>query len=68
MEQRVGAAEDTVEEHSSTHCTIQNKIKALEYKVDNAENCNRRNKLCIVGMVEGVEGPNPTVFYGGSSV
>lgn len=44
-EHRVSATEDKVSEHSFTLCTIQSKIKALEYKVDDAENRNRRNNL-----------------------
>lgn len=30
--------------------------------MDEAENRNRRNNLRIVGLPEGVEGKNPTVF------
>lgn len=52
----------TVTEHSSALYAIRTKIKALEYKVDNAENSNRRNNLRIVGLTEGVEGLNPTMF------
>lgn len=61
-EQRVRQTEDMVTEHPSALCTLQSKLKALEHKVDDAENHNRRNNLCIVGLVEGVEGTHPTVF------
>lgn len=61
-EQRVRLTEDTVTEHTASICTLQMKVRALEYKVDNAENRNRRNNLHIVGMPEGAEGKNPTVF------
>lgn len=41
---------------------IQHKVKALEYKVDNAKNRNQINSLRIIGLAEGVEGQNLTVF------
>lgn len=43
VEHQVGQMEDTVVGHTASLCTLQTKIKALEYKVDNAE--NRRNNL-----------------------
>lgn len=60
-EQLVGLTEDTVTKHSSALRALQAKLKALEYKADDAENRNRRNNLCIVGLA-GVEGTNPTQF------
>lgn len=61
-EQRVGLTEDTVMEHTVSICILQTKVRALEYKVDDAENRNRRNNLRLVGMPEGAEGKNLTVF------
>lgn len=58
-EQRVGQVEDTISEHTTALRTLQTKIRALEYKVKDAENRNRRNNLQIVGLSEG---SNPTVF------
>lgn len=49
-QQRVSLAADTVAEHSSALCSLQTKLKALEYKVDDAENHSRRNNLLIVGL------------------
>lgn len=61
-EQRTGLMEDTVTEHSSAIRNLQTKMKALEYKADDAENRNRRYNLRIVGLAEGAEGTNPAVF------
>lgn len=38
------------------------KVKALEYREEDAENRNRRNNLCIIGLAEGMEGNHPTTF------
>lgn len=66
-EQRLVHAEDTVTDHTTTTTTTllrsqQTKICDLEYKVEDAENRNRRNNLCIVGLAVGVEGPHPPEF------
>lgn len=55
VEQRVGQTEDTVLEHSASLRTLQARVH-MEYKVDDAENRNRRNNLWIVGLPEGVVG------------
>lgn len=38
------------------------KVQALEYKAEYAENSNRSNNLCILGIAEGAEDANPMVF------
>lgn len=58
VEQRV----EQEEEHTASIHTLQTKVWALEYKVDDAENKNKRNNLRIVGMPEGAKGRNPSVF------
>lgn len=55
-------SEKMVTEHTTALRSLQTKIRALEYKADDAEDCNGRNNLCIVSLAEGVEGSNPTVF------
>lgn len=54
--------EDTLTEHTTANCSFQTKLRALEYKVEDAEIRNRRNNLRNVGLAEGAEGANPTVF------
>lgn len=62
VEQRVGQAVDTITEQNTSIRTLQSKVRALEYKMDDAENRNRRNNLRIMGLPEGMEGRNPTRF------
>lgn len=50
-----GHTEDTVVDHMASIHTLQTRVRALEYKVDDAENRNRRNNIRIVDMPEGVE-------------
>lgn len=38
------------------------KLKALEYRAEDAESRNRRNNLRIVGLSEGAKGNNPTCY------
>lgn len=64
-EQRLGQVEDTVESHGADLRALKTKIRALEYKSEDAENRNRRNNLRIVGLVEGAEGKCPTEFIEG---
>lgn len=54
--------EDMVAEHDGALHTLQSKLKTLEYRADDAENRCRRNNIRIIGLVEGAEGKNPTVF------
>lgn len=61
-EQRISHMEDTVESHNTDLRMLHTKIRALEYKAEDAGNRNRRNNLRIVGMTEGVEGNHPTEF------
>lgn len=61
-EQLISQMEDTVVEHALFISTLQSKVQALEYKVDGAENRNRRKNLRTVGLPEGVEDKNPTIF------
>lgn len=48
-----------MESHNTDLRTLHTKIRALKYKTEDAENCNRRNNLHIVGLAEGVEVPHP---------
>lgn len=61
-EQRISNTEDTVTEHGVALHIFQTKVKALEYRAEDAKNRNRRNNLRIVGLAEGSEGANPTCF------
>lgn len=62
VEQRVRQMEDTVSEHAASLQMLRSKVRALEYKMDDAENRNRRNNLRLVRLPEGVEGKSPTAF------
>lgn len=62
VEQRLSHTEDIVGEHTTELRTLHTKIRALEYKAEDAKNRNRRNNLHIIGLAEGVEGPHPTDF------
>lgn len=61
-EQRVGHVEDITGEHTTSIRTLQTKIKALEYRAEDAENRSRRNNLYIVELAEGAEGANLSTF------
>lgn len=41
---------------------LQTKVRALEYRTEDTENYSRRNNLRILGLAEGMEGNNLTVF------
>lgn len=58
----MGLVEDTVESQSPDLRTLQTKIRALEYKAEDAENGNMRNNLHIVGLAEWVDGLQLTEF------
>lgn len=49
-EQRISHVEDTVKGHNTDLHMLHTKIRALEYKAEDAENRNRRNNLRIVDM------------------
>lgn len=49
-EQRVSQTKDNVMEHSPALRMFQTKVKALKYRSEDAENRNRRNNLCIIGL------------------
>lgn len=55
-EQRLSTSEDTIAEHGASLRTLQTKVKALEYRAEDAENRKRRNNLRIVGLPEGQRG------------
>lgn len=59
-ERRVGAAEDSVRDHSATHHSVQVRLKHLESRAEDAE--NRRNNLWIIGLLEGVEGTDTPAY------
>ncbi|PIO34345.1 hypothetical protein AB205_0040660, partial [Aquarana catesbeiana] len=44
-EQRLSTTEDTIAEHGASLHTLQTKVKALEYKAEDAENRNRQGLL-----------------------
>lgn len=62
VEQYLGHTEDMVAEHTTALCFLQTKVRALENKAEDAENCNHRNNLCIMGLAESAEGPKPMIF------
>lgn len=51
-----------MEEYTTAIRTLQMKVKALEYRVEDAENRSRRNNLRIESLAEGAEGVHPTTF------
>lgn len=61
-EHRVSTTEDEVLEHSVALRTLQTKVKALEYRAEDAKNRNRRNNPRIVGLAEGADENHPTTF------
>lgn len=46
----IGNSEDVIGDHSTRLHTLQTKVKALESRAEDAENCNRRNNFCILGV------------------
>lgn len=64
-EQGIGQTEDEVLEQLAALRTLRTKVKALEYRAEDAENRNRRNNLRIIGLPEGAVGVNPTSFVEG---
>lgn len=62
VERRVGDTKDIVRDHSATLHTVQQRLKHLESRAEDAENRNRRNNLRIVGLPEGREGSDTTGY------
>lgn len=62
VERRVGNTQDVLRDHSSSLWTLTTKVKALEYHAEDAENRNWSNNLCIIGLPEGSENPDPAAF------
>lgn len=50
VEHRMGDTEDLLRDHSTSLHTLTTKVRALEYRAEDAENHNRRNNLCIIGL------------------
>lgn len=48
--------EDTVADHDASIRAVQSKVRALEYRAEDAENRSRRNNPRIVGLPDGVGG------------
>lgn len=57
-EQQILETKDVQKDHTADIHTLKVKVKHLEYCAEDAENCNRRNKLLIVGLMEGAEEAN----------
>lgn len=58
----VGLVEDAVGDNTGENRMLQSRVKLLEHRAEDSENRCRRNNIRIVGLAEGVEGKNPTVF------
>lgn len=63
VEHRVGDAEDLLRDHSTSLHTLTTKVRALEYRAEDAENCNCRNNLCVFGLPEGADSPTGSIFF-----
>lgn len=59
---RIAAVEDTTASTIQTLADLQQKVEVLMAHSEDAENRLRRNNVWVVGLPEGVEGPNPAVF------
>lgn len=62
VEHRVSAAEDVHREHATDLHSLNIRVKHLESRAEDAENRNRRNNLRIIGLPEGAEGKDTTLF------
>lgn len=49
-------------EHATDPHSLKIRVKHLELHAEDAENCNRRNNLQIIGLPEGAEGKDTTLF------
>lgn len=58
----VSQVDDMVVEHDGAFCMLQSKLKTLEYRTEDTKNRCRCNNIRIIGLAEGTEGKNPTVF------
>lgn len=63
VEHRMGDAEDLLRDHSTSLHTLTTKVRAFEYQAEDAENHNRRNNLCIIGLSGGLRGPQPCFLH-----
>lgn len=59
---RVGESEDSIRDNRASIHTLQMKAKAFESRAKDSENRSRRNNLQLIGLPEGAEGQDPTVF------
>lgn len=62
VERRVGKSEDSAREQGSSIHILQVKMKALESRAEDNENRRRRNNLRVVGLPEGAEDQDSTIF------
>lgn len=60
VEQRVSSTEDVQREHAADLHSLKIRVKHLE--AEDAENLNRLNNLHILGLPEGAEGNDTTLF------
>lgn len=58
----VGDSEDSIRDNQASIHTLQVKMKALKSWAEDSENRSRRNNLRVLGLPEGAEGKDPTVF------
>lgn len=59
--QRIGHVENIMMEPTTSLWCLQIKLRALEYRAEDAEKRSQNNHR-IVGLKEGMEGKNPTAF------
>lgn len=61
-ERRISTTEDVQREQHEDIQILKSKVKALEFRAEDAENRNRRNNLRVLGLPEGAEGTDPVGF------
>ncbi|MGH0128914.1 UNVERIFIED_CONTAM: hypothetical protein FKN15_028661 [Acipenser sinensis] len=62
LEHSVTDIDSRVTTLEATYASMTEKNKALQEKIDDLENCSRRQNLCIIGILEGPEDKHPTSF------
>lgn len=61
-ERRIGEVEDTSNANHESIRTLQQQVKILQARAEDAENRSRRNNVRILGLPERVEGSTPEQF------
>lgn len=62
-EQRISDVEDGVTDFAGRLAEAEEKIKLMAKGLDDLENRNRRDNICIINLKEGGEGESPLQFF-----